>query len=554
MKFQGTNWLLLLPIAAVYVVGMFVDLMESDAAQYASMSFEMMRTGNYLEIYHRGADYIDKPPLIFWTAALSFKLFGVSNFTYKLPSVLFTILGLFATYRFTRMYYGKLPAYVATLVLASCHAWFQINQDVRTDTILAACTIFSIWQLAVFGQSKSLFNLLLASLGIAGAMLTKGPIGLMVPVLAFSVDAALKRQWSTFFRWQWLLAGVIILVCLAPMLYGLWHQFDASGGKQTYNGFVTSGIRFYFWTQSFGRITGESSWRNDTGAFFFVHTFLWAFLPWSLLGSIAVGRRIWEMLRNRFTIPITQEGFTLGGIVLPVLAFSLSQYKLPHYIFVVFPLVAVLTGVLISDLATGRNRFFGTFRVIQAVLAVLLLALAGVFALYFFPITSVWAAMIAVIGICLVFYTIFYSKTHVRQLLLPSLLSILTVNFIFNSHLYPELLKFESGNLAGKIARSTGSPLLGYPAIPYAIDFYYRGDVPVLQNPDAIAGSGEVVVYTDDAGLAELKDSNVIIVSDSVLNHYHVSTLSAKFLFPDRRPATLRRMHLVRVKPRADQH
>lgn len=139
-------------IIGVYITGMFVDLMEADAAQYASMSLEMMRTGSYLEIYHRGADYIDKPPLIFWTTALSFKIFGVSNFTYKLPSVLFTLLGLFSTFQFARMFYGKLSAYAATLVLASCHAWFQINQDVRTDTILAACTIFAIWQLAQFEQ------------------------------------------------------------------------------------------------------------------------------------------------------------------------------------------------------------------------------------------------------------------------------------------------------------------------------------------------------------------------------------------------------------------
>src|SRR5205085_965020 len=126
-------------------------------------------------------------------------------------------------------------------------------------------------------------SVVLASLGMAGAMLTKGPIGLMVPALAIATDAALKRSWSTFFRWQWLVAGVIIMIALSPMLIGLWYQFDEAGGKETYNGFVPSGIKFYFWTQSFGRLTGESTWRNNTGPFFFVHTFLWAFLPWSVL-------------------------------------------------------------------------------------------------------------------------------------------------------------------------------------------------------------------------------------------------------------------------------
>lgn len=551
MKFRGGNWLFLIAVVGVYLIGMFVDLMESDAAQYASMSLEMVRTGNYLEIYHRGADYIDKPPLIFWTTALSFKLFGVSNFAYKLPSVLFTLLGLLSTYHFTRMHYGKLPGFVATLVLASCHAWFLINQDVRTDTILAACTIFSIWQLALFERKNSLTNLVLASIGIAGAMLTKGPIGLMVPALALATDLVLKRKWSAFFRWQWLLAGVIVLACLAPMLYGLWHQFDASGGKKTYNGFIDSGIKFYFWTQSFGRLTGESSWQNNTGSFFFVHTFLWAFLPWSLLSVIAIGRRIWEISRKGFAITPAHEGFTLGGILLPFIAFSLSRYKLPHYIFVLFPLVSVLTGAFIADLATGRNRYFNTFRVIQAVIALLLIVLTGIVAIYFFPISTLWPALTALVGVGLVLYTTFYSRTHVRQLLLPSLFAIITLNFVFNSHFYPELLKFESGNIAGRIARSLGIPLVGYPNIPYAIDFYYRDIVPVLNDPSDIKTflpDSDILVYTDEKGLSDLQQQNIVILSDSVLDHYHVSTLSSRFLLPGKRTSALKRVHLLRVK------
>jgi len=83
-------------------------------------------------------------------------------------------------------------------------------------------------------------------------------------------------------------------VYLSPMLYGLYEQYDASGGRQTYNGFITSGIRFYFWTQSFGRLTGESTWSNDTGPFYFIYTFLWAFLPWSLSFPIALVKKTEE--------------------------------------------------------------------------------------------------------------------------------------------------------------------------------------------------------------------------------------------------------------------
>jgi 4-amino-4-deoxy-L-arabinose transferase-like glycosyltransferase len=552
MKLQVSNWWLLGLVLVVYITGMFVDLMEADAAQYASMSLEMLRTGNYLEIYHRGADYIDKPPLIFWTTALSFKLFGVSNFTYKLPSVLFTLLGLFSVFQFTRMYYGKLPAYLATLMLASCHAWFQINQDVRTDTILAACTMFAIWQLARFEREQKITSVVLASLGMAGAMLTKGPIGLMVPALAIATDAALKRRWSTFFRWQWLVAALIILLALSPMLIGLWYQFDAAGGKETYNGFVSSGIKFYFWTQSFGRLTGESTWRNNTGPFFFVHTFLWAFLPWSLLALLGYARKVWAIIRSGLKLAPSAEAYTIGGTILPVIAFSMSQYKLPHYIFVFFPLVAVVTGVAVADVVAGRATGFRWLRGMQAFIAVLLVALAALVLTFILPNASIGVVIASAIGGAAVIYTIFKSRTRLRQLVLPSLLAVITVNLVFNTHIYPQLLQFESGDVAGRLARSLQMPLVGYNWIPYGIDFYYQGSIPVVKSPEQLSknfAGKEILVYADDAGYRALKESGIVIAKDTVLPHFHVSTQSMKFLLPARRSSVLTQKHLLLVKP-----
>jgi 4-amino-4-deoxy-L-arabinose transferase-like glycosyltransferase len=450
------------------------------------------------------------------------------------------------------MYYGKLAAYVSTLALASCHAWFQINQDVRTDTILAACTIFAVWQLARFDESKRTINVVWASLGMAGAMLTKGPIGLMVPALAFSVDVILKRKWRSFFQWQWLLAGVIILLCLSPMMIGLWRQFDAEGGKETYNGFIQSGLRFYFWTQSFGRLTGESTWRNNTGFFFFAHTFLWAFLPWSILALWGYLRKFWQILRSGLKIPEGAEAYTVGGSVLPAIAFSLSQYKLPHYIFVFFPLVAVLTGSIISDIVAGREKGFKVIRNIQVGIAILLLILATILSTFLFPDSSGFVIAVVVIGTIAVALAIARSSTRLRQLLLPSLLAITTLNLVFNTHFYPELLKYESGDVAGKIARSLNYPLIGYNWIPYGIDFYYGDSVPVVRSPDELVstyGGKDILVYTDEAGYEALKDANITILKDIVMEHYHVSTLSIKFLLPERRPDALVRKHLVIVRP-----
>ncbi|MEO1382904.1 MAG: glycosyltransferase family 39 protein, partial [Bacteroidota bacterium] len=160
---------------------MRIEIMEVDAAQYASISLEMMESGSFLEVYHRGDDYLDKPPLLFWLSAFSFQIFGVNEITYKLPSILVLMLGLYALFRFTRMWYDKETALLATVILGFTQAFFLITNDVRTDGLLTGWVIFAVWQLSSFIRSGNWGNLILGSLGVGLAMMTKGPIGIILP-------------------------------------------------------------------------------------------------------------------------------------------------------------------------------------------------------------------------------------------------------------------------------------------------------------------------------------------------------------------------------------
>ncbi|MBC7920310.1 MAG: glycosyltransferase family 39 protein, partial [Ferruginibacter sp.] len=343
----------------VYLLGMVaIDLMDVDAAQYASISREMRETGSFLQVYHRHEDYLDKPPLLFWLSACSYGLFGVSAFAYRLPSFLFTLLGVFATYRLGWLLYDRETGKIAALVLYTCQAYFLISHDVRTDTILANAVVFGTWQLTDYLRNRRPLNGALAFGGFALAMLQKGPIGLMVPGLAFAADWAYGRRWKLFLRWEWLAGGVLMLGLLSPMLWGLYRQFGADG------------IRFFFWTQSFGRLTGENVWKDDSDALFFTHTFLWAFLPWMVLAYYGVATRLWNLVRGRFARPVDAEVLTLGGFLLPFIALSTSQYKLPHYIFVVFPFAALLAARVIGQLlARVEAKPFRVFFSIQLFIA-----------------------------------------------------------------------------------------------------------------------------------------------------------------------------------------
>src|SRR4029077_5663913 len=106
----------------------------------------------------------------------------------------------------------------------------------------------------------------------------------------------------------------------------------------------TSGLRFFFWTQSFGRITGESTWTENGHFFFLFQNLLWGFLPWTIFFIGGLVDEMVQLIRNRFLIPPGGEWITTGGFTMTYCALGMSHYQLPHYIYVVLPLAAIITG------------------------------------------------------------------------------------------------------------------------------------------------------------------------------------------------------------------
>lgn len=156
--------------------------MEVDSVQYANISREMLQNKSFLQIFDQGRDYLDKPPMLFWLSAISMYLLGMNDFAFRLPSILLAILAIYGTYKFTLIYYRNEIAGLAALILASTQAMFLITHDVRTDTMLMAWVILSIWQFANWLNNRKWSSLIIAFTAVAFGMMTKGPIALMVPV------------------------------------------------------------------------------------------------------------------------------------------------------------------------------------------------------------------------------------------------------------------------------------------------------------------------------------------------------------------------------------
>ena len=195
----------------------------------------------------------------------------------------------------------------------------------------------------------------------------------------------MKREFTAFFRWEYLVMLLIIGILLIPMSMGLYNQYDLHPEKIMYGQKGISGLRFFYWTQSFGRITGESTWHENDHFLFLFENLLWGFLPWTVFFILSIFFGIREWFRKKFFIGPGEEAISLGGFLLTYCALGSSRAQLPHYIYVVLPLAAVFTGRFLNSLVYGEvfHRWLKPLTIAHKILFSLLVIL--MFALLILP-------------------------------------------------------------------------------------------------------------------------------------------------------------------------
>jgi 4-amino-4-deoxy-L-arabinose transferase-like glycosyltransferase len=536
-------------LAALYFTAARVDVMDVDAAQYAEMSREMAQSGSYLQVYDRGKDYLDKPPFLFWVSAASMAVFGVSNFAYKLPSILFAIWALFATYRLARLLYDERTGRMAALILGCCQGMFLMTNDIRTDTILMSWTITAIWLIKEWDVTRKLQYLLLGSAAIAFGMMSKGPIALMVPVFCFASDWVLKREWRKFFQPAYLLALLVIAVLLIPMCIGLYQQYDLHPEKIIDGKTGTSGLKFFFWTQSFGRITGENTWDNGAPFSFLFENMLWSFLPWILLFVASLVLNIVQLVRQKLRLKPNQEWIATGGFLLSYCSLASSHYQLPHYIFVAFPLAAIMVAQLLKGFFEGKyQRLFKAMKGVQTGISILLLVAALLTFTFVFK-GGLWTYAVWIAGAGLWCWVAF-SKTVERKILWLSATAIIVANIFMTNHFYYELLKYQAGSQLGRLIEQENIPgekikILEVSDPFNSLSFYAKR---VIKRTDTLPQlqPGDYLITSEDC-LQDIAEKGFIANIIDHCQYFKVSELTPQFINPDTRAKSLKHCYLVRV-------
>ena len=532
-------------IFVIYLLNMFIDIMEVDAAQYSIISMEMSWTKSFLHVFEHGKDYLDKPPLLFWTTAVSYLTFGISNFSYKLPSVLITLLGIYSTFRFARLHYSKEIALTAALILASTQALFLVTNDVRTDSMLLGLTIFSVWQMSAYLRFRKPIHFMLLALGIAGAMMSKGPLILVILAAGFGTEFLLKKQWENIFNPRWILLLVFVGILLIPMCYGLYTQFDLHPEKTVYGLEGPSGLRFFFWTQSFGRITGENYWSNDSGYFFFTHSILWDFQPWVFFFIPALFLRLKTVSKHLIQkVTFNGEFITVSAFVLVFIALSLSHYKLPHYIFVLFPFAAILTANFIHELSDrARDKFakwhFG-FMQLFWIAAVLIMTIV-------FPINSILLPLVISGLFVLSWFTFRLFKNRSERITFPAITIAIGFNLVMSVHFYPNLLSYQASSVVGNEIRTQNLDVSLYAFESHAIHFNAQRFIPSWTTRELLDAEKGSLVFTNEAGFKEIDERRGALIYKKFPSH-RATLLTVPFLLKWSRQSQIEYEYIVELK------
>ena len=131
------RWLYLFILLAVLVnfSGLFVTIIGPDGTLYATIAKTMVLKHDYINLYAGGSDWLDKPHFPFWVTALSFNIFGITTWAYKLPGILFMMMGAIYTYFFAKRLYNKEIALWSVLILLTAEHIVLSNSDVRAEPL-----------------------------------------------------------------------------------------------------------------------------------------------------------------------------------------------------------------------------------------------------------------------------------------------------------------------------------------------------------------------------------------------------------------------------------
>lgn len=308
------------------------SLKEPDEGRYAEIPREMVQSGDFTVPRLNDVRYFEKPPFLYWSVAASYKLFGISEWSFRFPNALAAALCVFSLFFFLRRWVDEGAAFLASLVLLSSMGFFAMARIVTTDMILTFWLFLSL--LCFYGYYRERKSAFLYGFyaAMALATLTKGPVAPVLLCATIFVFLLTERNISFAKQMKPVRGLLLYLLIAAP-----WFVIISLREKEFFD--------FFFVDQHFLRFISTKHKRGGP-VYYFIPVLLAGMLPWSFFIPRAV-LSAWKRPDCRL--------FLLWSAIVFAF-FSLSGSKLPPYILPLFPTVSVVVGGLFHDRAGSPFR------------------------------------------------------------------------------------------------------------------------------------------------------------------------------------------------------
>jgi len=305
-------------------------LWEPDEGRYAEIAREMLASRNFIVPHLNYVPYIEKPPLLYWLTTLAMSLLGVNEFAARFVNAFAALFGVAATCFFAAKTFDSRRAIVAGAVLSTSAIYAVMAQVLTTDMLLTTAITIALYAFFLHWRDGGRWCWL--SYGAMGlAALTKGPIGVAIPIVVTTIFLWREGDLRGAIRRFHAIPGLIVTAAIAAPWFVMITIREP--------GFFD----FYFIGEHFRRFF-DANYSHDQPFYYYFPIIIGGFAPWTLAVPFIPWRHLTAHPARRFCL-------IAGGTVFAV--FSLSSAKLVPYILPAIPPLAI---VIADGLVTLIDR------------------------------------------------------------------------------------------------------------------------------------------------------------------------------------------------------
>lgn len=320
-------------------------LLDPDEGRYAEIPREMLESGDFIIPRLNYVPYLEKPPLMYWVSAASFKLFGMHEWALRVVPALFAVLGMLVAWWLTLICFGRQSARWAPAIIASTVAYFVIARIPITDMMFSVlfAAALTAWLGGEHVEGRKRYVLWAVSgLLLGAALLAKGPVALVLfAAIVFVYLLWIRRPLALF-------GGIGLPSLIALAVFAPWCIAAQQADPQFFH--------FFFIVQHLNRFLGLGTPEHVKPFYYYALLLPLGFGLWALYwpGMLIAVKRAWPSLPTRAR---NDSLFMAIWVAVVLLFFSASTCKLFQYVLPVWwPIVAVTAAWLRREFCIQQPR------------------------------------------------------------------------------------------------------------------------------------------------------------------------------------------------------